>query len=1279
MGGAVNQNPLRGGSMRIVDAASGSPLTAYKVIDTPAARPTNYVEEPGVNHTDNGVYARFLNMTAANITIQATTTVNPQNGTPRVPVNAVQLVAANLSQPLVTAISSDARHFFVTVVDLGGAALDTTSVAAVLDNQGTNVPVQAAKQGITTTVTYNVFTDKGTVFAPGSAHQVLLTFSDNLNRSYTNSLSFTVPGYTTIPSSYAVTGVDTSAAGFSARIHQIRRTRSPGDPNTIAMAERQIADGFIDPSTGLAYTNMILPGTTGPAPTDPDGIHYVLDVINWNEFGTASTCNSVTPTNDAGDFQVSFGYPNDVQDTEIPGLYGCIDVSGPDTPGYNDNMVVELTTYLDIPQGYYTLGVNSDDGFKVSVARGLGDVLGLTLGSFNGGRGSADTLFDVYVPTSGIYPVRLLWWEGGGGANCEFFYLDPTTFKKTLINDSPAVIHWGNTCPCTGASLIKAYRGTASATVKRPYVSRVTPEAGKPEPANTGNGPQSGQLFVFADADVAAWITDGTITVNPSSVSLIVNGTTYTGATKSGSVTTVSRPGSLASLLPGGSNYAAVVYSYTDGGSTVTSTNSWVFTVVPYTVIPAANAVPAASLNLAEAGFKEFIHQIDRTGDSNRGNGNRITGGSDENRMPWPEVELLSGNINPTNGTAYPNLAQPGPNGNWTYDLTTINFNNNQPNANIGVILGDRTMPGMPGGGSSSTGTPAIKGIENVAAEYRTYLNLAAGAYLFAVNSDDGFVCTSAPDTHDTLGTLLGFANIGRGSSNPLPAPSATKPVPTPAVDANNTTFQVIVPQAGYYPFRIVYWQGGGGIDMEFLSIDKASGLQVAINSTNTTVNATNVAPIQAYRTYIGSPRPWTRFSVSPTPWDNRRQQGGPGPILMYGRTPSQPNGSDIANSSSATRPFADVLGGVIANGSGDPTLALLVNGAPVAATFTTNGNDVTVRYKTPLPSGSTNTATLVYGGTTNSWSFIVQTYTNLNAGDALPESSADANARGFLVKMFQATNTQPNTVTRAENQIAGIITPNVAIAGPGPNGSYIYTNIINWSNNRNGTNTGVEISNFQTNANWTGWPYATYPDGPIPGIPGTGQAANYTDNCAAEIFAYWDFPVAGYYRLGVNSDDGFAIKVGTPGVTNGTAIASVDVGKGSSDIPVSVNVPQAGLYPIRLVYYNGGGGANLEFFSYDDTGKKIPINDRNDPTAIKAYYQVTTVTGPMFTSATVSGGTLTINWNAPSSGTLTLQQAAVVRGLPGDFSDVPGVVGTSYSVQVNAAAQKFYRLKQVP
>src|SRR6266545_314579 len=732
-------------------------------------------------------------------------------------VDNIRLVTVPFDSVYVSSFFRNASGFTAILTDQGTAVLDQSTVTATL-NGASITPLLTLTKPAGSTNTYATYA-ASPLLAVGSSNTVVLTYRDTFGIQSTARRVFVVGPYTTLPASFAATGVDTSALGFSARLHQIRVPRSPGDGNTIANAERHIAGGFIDPTTGLAYTNTLIPGTSAPSPDDPDGIHYNLDVINWNEFGSQAGCGS---SNDIGDFQLTFSYPQDVRDTEIPGLYGCIDTPNPDAGGYNDNMVAEVIAYLDLPAGYYTFGVNSDDGFKVSASPAIGgDVLGLTLGSFNGGRGASDTLFDVYVPTGGIYPVRLLWWEGGGGANCEFFYVDPTTSRKILINDGSQVAHYGGG---VGSGAIKAYKGTATASATRPYVSRVTPEAGKPEAANTGNGARSGQLFVFADQDVSAWITDGTITVNPSSVSLIVNGTTYTGATKSGSVTTVSRPGSLASLLPGGSNYAAVVYSYTDGGSTVTSTNSWMFTVVPYAVIPAANAVSANSLTLADTGFKAFVNQIDRSGDTNQANGNRITGGSDENRMPWPEVELFSGNINPTNGTAYPNLALPGPNGNWTYDMTSINFNSNPANGATGVIVGDGSMPGMPGNGTSVTDN--IRGIQSVAAEYRTYLNLAAGAYLFAVNSDDGFVCTSGPDPHDTLGTLLGFANFGRGNSSPLPNPPTTKPVPTPASNNGNSTFQVIVPQAGYYPFRILFWQGGGGINMEFLSIDKASGLQ---------------------------------------------------------------------------------------------------------------------------------------------------------------------------------------------------------------------------------------------------------------------------------------------------------------------------------------------------------------------------------------------------------------------------------------------------------------------
>src|SRR5439155_18317133 len=173
------------------------------------------------------------------------------------------------------------------------------------------------------------------------------------------------------------------------------------------------------------------------------------------------------------------------------------------------------------------------------------------------------------------------------------------------------------------------------------------------------------------------------------------------------------------------------------------------------------------------------------------------------------------------------------------------------------------------------------------------------------------------------------------------------------------------------------------------------------------------------------------------------------------------------------------------------------------------------------LPSGSTNTASLVYAGTTNSWTFTVQTYTNLIASDAVPASQPDPNSRGFRVKMTQVVSTTgftQNSVARAEAQLAGILSPDVSVPGPGANGTYIYTNIINWNNNVNPNHTGVQLGNFQANnyGAGTGWPYPFYADEPIPGVPNTTtNAANaYTDNLAAEIFAYLSLTNAGLLQI---------------------------------------------------------------------------------------------------------------------------------------------------------------------
>src|ERR1035441_2940826 len=87
------------------------------------------------------------------------------------------------------------------------------------------------------------------------------------------------------------------------------------------------------------------------------------------------------------------------------------------------------------------MGVNSDDGFKVSTsATSVSDPNGLILGEFNAGRGAADTMFYLSIPAAGYYPFRLLWFNGPGElpgnlSSCEWF-IQREDGTKILLNDT---------------------------------------------------------------------------------------------------------------------------------------------------------------------------------------------------------------------------------------------------------------------------------------------------------------------------------------------------------------------------------------------------------------------------------------------------------------------------------------------------------------------------------------------------------------------------------------------------------------------------------------------------------------------------------------------------------------------------------------------------------------------------------------------------------------------------------------------------------------------------
>ena len=78
-----------------------------------------------------------------------------------------------------------------------------------------------------------------------------------------------------------------------------------------------------------------------------------------------------------------------------------------------DNFVLEASGIITIPtSGTWTFGVNSDDGFRTEI--------GTNTFSYPAPRGPGDT-FATFNLAAGDYPVRLVFYECGGGAEVEFF------------------------------------------------------------------------------------------------------------------------------------------------------------------------------------------------------------------------------------------------------------------------------------------------------------------------------------------------------------------------------------------------------------------------------------------------------------------------------------------------------------------------------------------------------------------------------------------------------------------------------------------------------------------------------------------------------------------------------------------------------------------------------------------------------------------------------------------------------------------------------------------
>jgi len=344
------------------------------------------------------------------------------------------------------------------------------SVTAKLNGEVVDVSLETGDEE--STATYS----PGGVFAAGSEVTVEATVKWE-GESVVVSGNAVMPSFGLFAASYRIDeeDVDKETPGWLINTTQISTGQGVGSlhGNSWANAEKQIRGEYIDPNTEEPYVNE----------ADYDSFegwsyYYMLsDVVNFDQ-----------DANGVGNF---------VDDWEIPGIPGWGDST--------DGIASEFMTILYLEKGDYHFGVNSDDGFDASTGPNFGDLLSPSLGRFDGGRGAADTTFRVVVEADGYYPLRVSWWEGGGGANCEVFSI--VDGEKILIGDPDNE----DAIQCYAVGGVPIEESTTDRpSTGRAYVSSISPS-------------ESDKLVKRPVVEVK--IVNGTVTsVNTASVKLTVDG-----------------------------------------------------------------------------------------------------------------------------------------------------------------------------------------------------------------------------------------------------------------------------------------------------------------------------------------------------------------------------------------------------------------------------------------------------------------------------------------------------------------------------------------------------------------------------------------------------------------------------------------------------------------------------------------------------------------------------------------------------------------------------------
>jgi hypothetical protein len=287
----------------------------------------------------------------------------------------------------ITAVLTDA--VWMTVKESAGVKLELNGTAI------TGATVKRVDN--TVVVTYA----SPSLIPSGSRHTLKATYTTATGQELVETVGFTAATYATLSADLATAVGTGTEAGMNWRTHQLAAGRPGG--------------------TVLSAAELQLSGSYGASEHDASGEVGGIFKIDYVNFDQAS--------GEAGNFKASGAGELAVNDEAVPGIPGL--------NGSTDNIVGEVLTFVEVPAaGVYTMVVNSDDGFQVSVGT-TNNVKSQVLGEFNGGRGSSDTAFYFEATKAGVYLFRLLWMEGGGGANVEWFTVNADG-TRALVNGTQA-------------------------------------------------------------------------------------------------------------------------------------------------------------------------------------------------------------------------------------------------------------------------------------------------------------------------------------------------------------------------------------------------------------------------------------------------------------------------------------------------------------------------------------------------------------------------------------------------------------------------------------------------------------------------------------------------------------------------------------------------------------------------------------------------------------------------------------------------------------------------